>query len=585
MALFGLFLICNVDKMTATRCCPGLSFLNIVERAMSLVNMGISSLALAIDPDADKFLVEEVIKGMSSMKNVRDSIADYDEAVEVAIQILERQLNQLSAVNEEFVNEESVNEESVNEESDEMVIDGIDITSKVNDKVVKFFPSYGRFEGRVTEINRHHPDGKPIRILFEDGEVADYSQQEVDEFRALSAIPLGDVGFVFIKKFGRAGYFNGTIIEKKRSGKLLCKFEDDATHEYTLNQIEGFAKLKVTGTIESDTSSSSSSSSDESEESDSDKDSEEESDNDNDGEPSTAAAAAAATTTTATAAPQKKVGPHFNRHLNNLKRVPAGVNVEAHVRDLKDRRSAKEAFTSAMAVPKKQIESRCAKLSLDGRPVEVMEYPTKEDSSNIIDALKKFDPDFDPTLTSMSQLKKMPVLNEFLSCPKHCHRTDFSLEFRLCGAANCHLCKKIGRSVRTPNVEVKGKNLREEVLCFNSFPIEDPMNEGHYMPPANALAHIESSEISFDEMKKLIPSATLDKDGKDLKKRREKDKRQKFHPTKVRADVPCKACGAYRCLLQQHDRQTWWTDPGGTGDTGARDGENWIHMWRQNEQL
>ena len=88
-----------------------------------------------------------------------------------------------------------------------------------------------------------------------------------------------------------------------------------------------------------------------------------------------------------------------------------------------------------MEVPKKQIESRCATATLDGRPVEVMGYPAKEESSFIFDALKRVDPAFDCNLTSMSQLPKMPVLHQFLSCPNHCHRTEFSLEFRLCGVA------------------------------------------------------------------------------------------------------------------------------------------------------
>ena len=541
MALFGLFLTCNVDKMTATRCCPGLSFLNIVERAMSLINMGISSLSLAIDPNAAKFLVDEVMKGMSSMKNVRESIADYDEAVQVAIQILERQLSKMSSVNEEST--------SNSEEPDEMEIDSSGITSKIDDKVIRFFPYYGRFEGTVIEINENNIDGKPIRIKFEDGEVADYSQQEVDEFSATTAIPLGEVGFVFVRKFGSAGYFNGTIIEKKRNGKLLCEFHDGARHQYSLDEIEQYAKTKVQGDIESDTSSSSSSSEEsevESEESDSEEEStSEDESNNNNGNGGTS-------TDNTTTTPQIKRGPHFHRHLNNLKRVPAGVNIEDHVSNLKDRQSAKDAFTSAMEVPKKQIESRCANLSLDGKPVRVIEYPTNEESTFILDALKDFDSDFDPSLTSMSQLKKMSVIHEFLTCPNHCHRTDFSLEFRLCGNSTCHLCQKIGRSVRTPDVEVNGRKLRDEMLRFNSFPIVDAMNEGHYMPPAEALKHIASKRISFEEQKKLIPSATLDKDGADLKRRREKDKKQTFHATKVRADAKCKSCGATRCIYSKH---------------------------------
>ena len=115
---------------------------------------------------------------------------------------------------------------------------------------------------------------------------------------------------------------------------------------------------------------------------------------------------------------------------------------------------------------------------------------------------------------------------------------------------------------------MNGKNLREEVLRFNSFPIPDPMNGEHYMAPAAALEHIESNNLSFEEMKKIIPSTKLDKNGEDLKKRRKKDKQRDFHPTKVRGAAKCTACGAFPCLLlQEYDRQTGRTNSRGSSDS------------------
>ena len=67
-----------------------------------------------------------------------------------------------------------------------------------------------------------------------------------------------------------------------------------------------------------------------------------------------------------------------------------------------------------------------------------------------------------------------------------------------------------------------------------------------------ALEHIASNDISFEDQKKLIPSATLDKDGADLKRRRDKDKKHTFHATKVRADAKCNSCGAIRCIYSKH---------------------------------
>ena len=131
------------------------------------------------------------------------------------------------------------------------------------------------------------------------------------------------------------------MIEKKSSGKLLCRFNDGAEHEYTHKQIETFACEQVEGTIESDATESD----DSSDESSSDEASGEEvsdsSSSDDDADDDVAMTNTATTTTTATsnstARPLQRnvVGGHFNRHLNNLKRVPAGTNAEAHLSELK----------------------------------------------------------------------------------------------------------------------------------------------------------------------------------------------------------------------------------------------------------
>jgi len=135
------------------------------QRALPML---ISSHSLAIDPNADKFHTDdEVIKGMSSMKNVRESISGYDEAMQVAIEIIERQLKKLS-VHEESDEESSEEESSEEDSSEEMTVANSGITSKVGDKVVKFFPSYGRFNGRVSCINGDKEDGKFIHIIFEE---------------------------------------------------------------------------------------------------------------------------------------------------------------------------------------------------------------------------------------------------------------------------------------------------------------------------------------------------------------------------------------------------------------------------------
>ena len=46
ISLFVLSLAGNMDKLVATRGCPGLSYLNTTKRAMAIINIGLSGLAL-----------------------------------------------------------------------------------------------------------------------------------------------------------------------------------------------------------------------------------------------------------------------------------------------------------------------------------------------------------------------------------------------------------------------------------------------------------------------------------------------------------------------------------------------------------
>ena len=64
---------------------------------------------------------------------------------------------------------------------------------------------------------------------------------------AKASIPIGEVGFVFIKKFGSAGYFNGKVIKVLTNGKQLCEFCDNTRHSYTLHQLEVYSKMKIAG--------------------------------------------------------------------------------------------------------------------------------------------------------------------------------------------------------------------------------------------------------------------------------------------------------------------------------------------------
>jgi hypothetical protein len=88
LALFGLFLKSGVDKLIAIPGCPGLSYLNTEERAMSVLNIGLANLSLKLEPC--EWLTREVLHGASSMKAVRKAVCDYDIELPIALDILRR---------------------------------------------------------------------------------------------------------------------------------------------------------------------------------------------------------------------------------------------------------------------------------------------------------------------------------------------------------------------------------------------------------------------------------------------------------------------------------------------------------------
>ena len=147
------------------------------------------------------------------MKSVRQNIYDYDAAVPIAVDLLKRRLTLLdggSNGSEEADSSNNLNEGENN--------DAPTITSKKGDNVIDFFPGHGKFKGRVESINPTAPNGECIRVLYEDGDRVDYTQETLDQLMAKASIPIGEVGFVFIKKFGSAGYFNGKVIKVLTNG-------------------------------------------------------------------------------------------------------------------------------------------------------------------------------------------------------------------------------------------------------------------------------------------------------------------------------------------------------------------------------
>eukprot|EP00957_Ditylum_brightwellii_P038933 2941580-Ditylum_brightwellii.AAC.1 len=86
-ALFALFLVSNVDKLVADCGCPSLSYLNTVERKMSVLSIGTNNYAASIKPE--QWLLDEVLANMMSMKAVRKAVEECDSEFHAAIAALQ----------------------------------------------------------------------------------------------------------------------------------------------------------------------------------------------------------------------------------------------------------------------------------------------------------------------------------------------------------------------------------------------------------------------------------------------------------------------------------------------------------------
>ena len=69
---------------------------------------------------------------------------------------------------------------------------------------------------------------------------------------------------------------------------------------------------------------------------------------------------------------------------------------------------------------------------------------------------------------------------------------------------------KGSRKNRTPDVEVDGYNLWEEVLCWQDLPVPNPFDNDHYLPATETRVHIDTKGVSLDALKQFIPTSKGD---------------------------------------------------------------------------
>ena len=586
VSLFSLFLVGNMDKLVATRGCPGLSYLNSAERAMAILAIGVSSCALSIDPRTEEWLMLEVLHGAMSMKAVRNAVIEYDTAVPQAIAVLERREQNRNQSNKQemtlqdesqslgdlaTLNSEQREEASCSQDESQSLGD-VDIsnsnqtdTSSSQDKsqslsdtatskskplrVSKFFPFLGWFSGTVKSFSEEVGGGKSYTILFEDGEYEEWSEEEWAQHKEEETITVGDVGFRFIRKFGRAGNFNGEVRQICSNGKRECVFNDGEVHKYTLQKIVAYAKSQELPPPESEESSDEEFLCDIEDEEDKEDDDKEHSRS----LVSKEATAKSHSECTDKVADEVNEGVLLGKYLKNLVSIPTGRTLKEWIVELKERKTARECFDGALDYPLKIVEERFKSLNIDGRQVEVKPYPKEAEVKVLTDALRAFDPSYDPEKRSKSGLQQMKNIAEFMNSPEHCRISEYTLEYRLCGVAGCVICANIGREPRTPSINVDGYNLREEVLDWMEFPTVNPADNDHYLGPQATRAYLKANNVPFEKLKGGLPKAKEDNEEmKAIAFAAEEDKKFKFVATKVRAIVKCDDCGAPRCVYSNN---------------------------------
>ena len=75
----------------------------------------------------------------------------------------------------------------------------------------------------------------------------------------------------------------------------------------------------------------------------------------------------------------------------------------------------------------------------------------------------------------------MPAISNFISSADRFPITKYTLEYRLCDNPGCIVCAKIGPGVITPDISIKGNNIRGELLWWMGFPVIDPLDKAHVL--------------------------------------------------------------------------------------------------------
>ena len=92
-----------------------------------------------------------------------------------------------------------------------------------------------------------------------------------------------------------------------------------------------------------------------------------------------------------------------------------------------------EALKNSMDPLISAVEERFRKLNIDDHPIKVRKYPEEADTKVITDAILDYGYEYRRYIQSKADIKKMPLLHEFLSSEEHFREMPYNLECWVCG--------------------------------------------------------------------------------------------------------------------------------------------------------
>ena len=86
--IFALFLFTSVDKLVVASNCPGISYINTVEKKILVLNIGLANITLQMKPC--QWLLYEVLANTFLMKKVQTAASEYKNKLPTDIYVVRR---------------------------------------------------------------------------------------------------------------------------------------------------------------------------------------------------------------------------------------------------------------------------------------------------------------------------------------------------------------------------------------------------------------------------------------------------------------------------------------------------------------